>query len=316
MKLEGKQIVVTGGAGFLGSHLVDALVVRGAQVTVIDDLSTGRIDNIQAHITAGAVSFLNTDICDCPDLDADIIFNMACPASPRSYQSDPIGTWRTSVIGGARMVEIAHKNKACFVHMSTSEVYGDPLHHPQKETDWGNVNPNGIRACYDEGKRALEALLMDYRRVHGLDVRIARIFNTYGPRMQTDDGRAMPTFLRQARAGEKLSIEGTGAQTRSFCFVSDLIDGIVKMAEVDAAAGEIINLGNPNEITILELCDAIGAHLPHAGLTFIPAASDDPTRRCPDISKAKRILDWEPIVSLDAGLAALVAQDTPAKNAS
>jgi nucleoside-diphosphate-sugar epimerase len=190
------------------------------------------------------------------------------------------------------------------------------LKHPQTETDWGNVNPNGIRACYDEGKRALEALLMDYHRQHALDVRIIRVFNTYGPRMQSNDGRAMPTFIRQALAGEKLTIQGTGDQTRSFCYVSDLIAGILAMAQSDTASGEVVNIGNPREITILDLCNTIGAIVPIAGLTFVPAAQDDPTRRCPNIDKARSLLGWEPKVGLHEGLSVLMAKDSPQNQAS
>ena len=306
MQFDATKVLVTGGAGFLGSHLVDALVAQGAVVTVVDNLSTGRLDNIAGHIDTGAVTFIDADICDLPDVSADVIFNLACPASPLSYQADPIGTWRTSVIGGAKVVELAHKNGARLVHLSTSEVYGDPLHHPQSEGDWGNVNPNGLRACYDEGKRALEALCMDYHRIHALDVRIARVFNTYGPRMQPDDGRAIPTFMRQALMGEALTIQGNGEQTRSFCYVSDLIAGILALAQVEGALGQVINLGNPVEISIRTLCDAIAVLVPFKDITYQDAASDDPGRRCPNIARARDVLGWQPKVDLADGLLAVM----------
>lgn len=296
-------MTVTGGAGFVGSHLVDRLVDLGAVVTVIDNLHTGSLRNLTQHHNSGAVRVVEHDITDPIDLPADIIFNLACPASPVKYQQDPIRTWRTSIIGGSNIIELAARQDARLVHLSTSEVYGDPAVHPQNEAYWGHVNPVGPRACYDEGKRALETLAMDYYRCRGLKVRIARVFNTYGPRMQPDDGRVISNFISQALRNEDLTILGDGSQTRSFCYVSDLVEGVLRLGAGDTLDGEIINLGNPGEFTVLQIAQKVlDITKSKSGLRFLDAGIDDPMRRRPDITRASNLLDWRPRVTIDEGL--------------
>lgn len=301
------KVLVTGGAGFLGSHLADTLLQNGHEVVIWDNLNTGRTSNIANLLKEHKVLFETVDIRHpVPDLDVDAIINMACPASPPHYQTDPVYTWETSILGTRNLLNLARQQKALFMQASTSEVYGDPIEHPQKETYWGNVNTVGIRSCYDEGKRAAETLIMDYHRMYGLDVRIFRIFNTYGPRMHPDDGRVVSNFCVQAIRRKPLTIYGGGKQSRSFCYVSDLIRGIYAYLMKDESSlkdHRVINLGNPDEFTILELAEAVFGMLSLEKNTVdLPMPADDPKRRRPDISLANEILGWKPEVSLREGL--------------
>ncbi len=301
-----KSVLVAGGAGFIGHHLVRALLERGSIVHAVDNFSTGeksRLDQLDCA-NRGNLTIRPCDITTPGSLpQTDFIYNLASPASPIHYQADPIGTWKSNIIGTLRLLEHATDCGATLVQASTSEVYGDPLSHPQKETDWGNVNPVGPRACYDESKRAAETLLMDAVRMSDRDIRIARIFNTYGPGMSIHDGRAIPNFVAQAQAGQPLSIHGDGTQTRSFCHVSDTVEGLLRLGSVGAAKGEIINIGNPSEVTILQIADQVNAIFHNEPqIAFHPRPIDDPTRRCPDIRKAKRILGWAPQIGLQEGL--------------
>lgn len=300
-----KRIIVTGGAGFVGSHLVDRLLAEGNHVIAVDNLLTGSKNNI-AHLEGNEnFEFIQHDITEKLEIDGDIdqIFNLACPASPVHYQTDPIHTLRTCFIGTTNMIELALSKNARFLQASTSEVYGNPEVHPQVEEYLGNVSTLGPRACYDEGKRVAETLCADYKRTKGLDLKIIRIFNTYGPRMAKNDGRVVSNFIVQAVEGKDITIYGDGSQTRSFCYVSDLVDGIYKMMNsADDIMGPI-NLGNPDEYTIADFSDIVidltgtESKKIHEGMP-----QDDPTRRKPDISKAKELLDWEPTVSLKDGL--------------
>jgi UDP-glucuronate decarboxylase len=303
-----KNILVTGGAGFLGSHLCDRLIEAGANVVCLDNLQTGSLENI-AHLRSNPnFEFVHHDVVDPYDFDVDQIYNLACPASPPHYQADPIRTTKTSVIGAINALELAKRRKARIFQASTSEVYGDPLVHPQPESYWGHVNPIGIRSCYDEGKRCAETLFFDYQRQHGIDIRVARIFNTYGPRMDPNDGRVVSNFIVQALRGEDLTIYGDGSQTRSFCYVDDLIDGFVRLMNVAPAPVAPINLGNPNEFTIKQLADKIQRSLKKVErIEYLPLPSDDPTQRRPDIRLAGELLSWQPNVSLDEGLTMTVA---------
>jgi len=297
-----KRVLVTGGAGFIGSHLCEALLGEGHQVTALDNLASGRAENIE-HLKGNPdFSFIERDVTEEYEREVDWIFNFACPASPDSYQRDPIQTTKTSMLGAYHMLGIAKRNKARIMQASTSEVYGDPKVHPQREDYWGNVNPVGIRSCYDEGKRVAETLFFDYRRMNGVDTKIIRIFNTYGPRMRINDGRVVSNFIVQALRGDDITIYGKGEQTRSFCYVSDLVKGILAMMEKDGFAGPV-NLGNPGEFTIKELADIV---LEMTGskskLVYLPLPSDDPTVRRPDISLAKEKLGWQPEIALREGL--------------
>jgi UDP-glucuronate decarboxylase len=295
------RILVTGGAGFLGSHLVDRLMANGDEVICIDNLYTGNKQNILKWFDRPNFEFIRHDITEPIRLEVDQIYHLACPASPVHYQSNPIKTVKTSVLGTMNMLGLAKRVKAKFFLASTSEVYGDPDVHPQREDYWGNVNPIGIRACYDEGKRIAETLTYDYHRQHNLDVRVVRIFNTYGPRMLENDGRVVSNFIAQALAGNPLTIYGDGSQTRSFCYASDLISGFVKLMASDYIYP--VNIGNPGEYTILELASAVKEMInPGSEIIFKPLPSDDPRRRRPDISKANALLDWEPKISLAEGL--------------
>lgn len=306
--LQDKTCIVTGGAGFVGVHLTQALLRHGAQVTVVDDLSTSRANVVQEFTGAvGKASFIQHDISEPIDLQGDFLFNLACPASPKNYQRDPLQTWKTSVLGALHLGEMAVKNNITFVQASTSEVYGDPHVHPQIETYWGNVCTQGIRACYDEGKRAAETYLTDLSRVKKLDLRIARIFNTFGAGMALDDGRVMSNFVLQALKGRPLTLFGDGSQTRSLCYVDDLVDGLILMALTPAARDEIMNLGNPAEYTVRQIADLVlevtGIEVP---LDFLPLPQHDPVRRCPDISKAKTLLGWQPKIETKQGLSIMV----------
>jgi len=299
LDLSGAEILVTGGAGFIGSHLCDSLLSLGAAVDVLDNFSTGFPQNIPQGIR----KVWQNDVADPPVLPAyGLIFHLACPASPPRYQEDPVATFRTAVYGTVNMLEEARKHRSRLLIASTSEVYGDPLEHPQKESYWGNVNPVGTRSCYDEGKRAAETIASDYRRMYGIDLRIIRIFNTYGPRMDPRDGRVVSNFVRQALSGEPLTIFGDGLQSRSFCYVSDLVAGILAASRVRTLDGPV-NLGNPVEFTILELSDILVERF--GGLIkreFRPLPEDDPKRRKPDIGRARTLLGWTPVVPLREGI--------------
>ena len=297
-----RQILITGGAGFLGSHLCEAFIDRGDDIICLDNFSTGSLDNV-AHLKAiKAFQLIEQNVEDPLDLSTDLIFNMACPASPIAYQKDPISTIQTAVIGAINVLQLAAKNKARIFQASTSEIYGDALVHPQTEEYWGNVNPIGTRACYDEGKRCAETLFFDYYRQHSLDIRVARIFNTYGPKMQVNDGRVVSNFIKQALLNNPITINGTGEQTRSFCYVDDLVEGILHFTQQNQCIGPV-NLGNPAEISVHELADTI-CKLTNSKskIQLKPLPEDDPIRRNPDIGKIKAMVNWEPKVTLEDGL--------------
>jgi len=300
-----KKVLVTGGAGFLGSHLCDRLVDEGHHVLCVDNYFTGSKNNIAHLLDHKNFEIIRQDVCFPLYVEVDEIYNLACPASPYYYQWDPIQTMKTSVLGAYNMLGLAKRTGAKILQASTSECYGDPTVHPQPEEYWGNVNPVGIRSCYDEGKRAAETLFMDYWRVHDVDARIIRIFNTYGPRMNTDDGRVVSNFIVQALKGKDITVYGSGLQTRSFCYVDDLIEGMMKYMAigVDNAIPGPINLGNPGEFTMLELAERIikltGSK---SQILQLPLPQDDPKQRRPDITLAKRALDWEPTINLESGL--------------
>lgn len=299
-----KRVLVTGGAGFLGSHLCDRLLDRGDEVVCVDNLFTGdkrNLDHLHAH---PRFEFLRHDVCFPLYVEVDEIYNLACPASPIHYQHDPVQTTKTSVIGAINMLGLAKRLKCKIFQASTSEVYGDPAVHPQEETYWGNVNPIGFRSCYDEGKRCAETLFFDYQRQHGLDIKVARIFNTYGPRMHPADGRVVSNFVIQALAGEPITVYGDGSQTRSFCYYEDLVEGFIRLMDnsPEGFAGPV-NLGNPNEFTIKQLAELVVEMTgTKSEIVYKPLPSDDPTQRCPDISVAKQQLDWKPEVQLKQGL--------------
>ena len=310
-----KKILITGGAGFLGSHLARRLLSLGNEVTVMDNLFTGNKSNIYDLLQNPRFTFLLQDVTQPFWGQFDDIYNLACPASPIHYQRNPVETLKTSFVGMMNVLELALKTKARVLHTSTSEIYGDPLVHPQPETYWGNVNTIGIRSCYDEGKRAAETLCVDYRREYGVDARLVRIFNTYGPNMHPQDGRVISNFIMQALRNEDITIYGDGNQTRSFQYVDDLINGFVALMDADTdllytacnKAGldtPVINMGNPVEFTIKELAEAILELIPESTgqLVFRPLPKDDPQRRKPDISLAKELLNWEPTVALKDGL--------------
>jgi UDP-glucuronate decarboxylase len=298
-----KTVLVAGAAGFLGANLVSQLLSEGVKVVALDNLQTGTFSNLKQHLDNPGFSFLEADITTPISVTVDEIFNLACPASPPHYQSDPVRTLKTSVIGTLNLLELAASTKAKVVHASTSEVYGDPLQHPQQENYWGNVNPIGIRACYDEGKRAAETLCFDFRRTRGVDAKVVRIFNTYGPFMHPDDGRVVSNFIVQTMRGQDLTIYGDGSQTRSFCYVDDLIGGLLKVAQTGPDVSGPINLGNPNEFSMLQLAERVQNIMGSSGkLVFKPLPIDDPRQRRPDISRAKQILDWQPETQLTEGL--------------
>jgi UDP-glucuronate decarboxylase len=295
------RILVTGGAGFLGSHLCERLLREGHEVICLDNFFTGRRKNIHAYLADQNFELLRHDVVEPLLLEVDRIYHLACPASPVHYQYNPVKTIKTNVLGTHNMLGLAKRTRARFLLASTSEVYGDPKVHPQTEDYWGNVNPIGIRSCYDEGKRVAETFTMDYHRQNRVDIRIIRIFNTYGPRMLPDDGRVVSNFIVQALKGEDITVYGDGSQTRSFCYVDDLIDGMVRMMGSESFTGPV-NLGNPEEFTILALAKKIIAMTgSRSKIVFKPLPSDDPTQRQPDIGLAKQKLGWQPKVTVDEG---------------
>lgn len=311
---ESKRVLVTGGAGFLGSHLIDRLIERGNEVVCVDNLFTGSKSNIAHLIGHPQFEFLRHDITFPLYVEVDEIFNLACPASPIHYQHDPVQTTKTSVHGAINMLGLAKRLGAPIFQASTSEVYGDPSVHPQQESYWGNVNPIGPRSCYDEGKRCAETLFFDYHRQYQIDIRVARIFNTYGPRMHPNDGRVVSNFIVQALKGEDITLYGNGLQTRSFCYVDDLIDGFLRFMALAPKAEQTlsypgpINLGNPVEFTMVQLAEQV---LELTGskskMIFQPLPADDPKQRQPDITLAKTLLDWEPSMALREGLKKTIA---------
>jgi len=297
------RILITGASGFLGSHLSDRLLTDGHEVLAVDNLFTGSKQNISHLHENPNFEFLRHDVTFPLFVEVDAIYNLASPASPIHYQRDPVQTIKTNVLGAVNMLGLAKRLKIPIFQASTSEVYGDPLVHPQIEEYWGNVNPIGVRACYDEGKRAAETLFFDYNRQHGVNIRVARIFNTYGPRMATGDGRVVSNFIVQALRGQEITVYGDGQQTRAFCYVSDLVDGFVKMMEKRDKLVGPINLGNPVEFTMLELAEkTLQKTRSNSKLKFEPLPEDDPKQRQPDITKAIDQLGWQPSVSLDEGL--------------
>lgn len=303
-----QRVLVTGGAGFLGSHLVDRLLDRGDEVICLDNLFTGTKRNVEHLHGHPHFEFLRHDVTFPVYLEVDRIFNLACPASPIHYQHDPVQTTKTSVHGAINMLGLAKRLRVPIFQASTSEVYGDPAIHPQRESYWGNVNPIGPRSCYDEGKRCAETLFFDYHRQHKLDIRIARIFNTYGPRMHPNDGRVVSNFIVQALKGEPITIYGEGMQTRSFCYVDDMIEGFLRLMDADGDCPGPFNMGNPREFTILELAQKIieltGSR---SQLVFHPLPVDDPLQRKPDITAARERLEWAPVVPLETGLVNTIA---------
>lgn len=297
------KVLVTGGAGFLGSHLCDRLLKDGHDILCVDNFYTGNKTNIIHLMSNPYFELMRHDITFPLYVEVDQIFNLACPASPIHYQQDPVQTTKTSVHGAINMLGLAKRLSAKILQASTSEIYGDPLEHPQRETYWGNVNAIGQRSCYDEGKRCAETLFFDYHRQHQLDIKVVRIFNTYGPRMHPNDGRVVSNFIVQAIKGENITIYGSGEQTRSFCYVDDLIEGFLKMMNSDNTLPGPVNLGNPDEYTILELAEKIIKLIGgKSKLVFVNLPEDDPKQRRPDISLAKDKLDWQPKIHLDDGL--------------
>jgi UDP-glucuronate decarboxylase len=303
-----KQILVTGGAGFLGSHLCDRLIAAGRDVLCLDNFFTGSKDNVRHLLGQPSFELMRHDITFPLYVEVGQIYNLACPASPVYYQHDPVQTTKTSVHGAINMLGLAKRIKARILQASTSEVYGDPEVHPQPESYWGRVNPVGIRSCYDEGKRCAETLFFDYWRQHRLEIKVMRIFNTYGPRMHPNDGRVVSNFIVQALRGEPITIYGDGTQTRSFCYVDDLIDGMVRLMESPADFTGPVNIGNPGEFTMIELAEMV---LRLAGcsstINFLPLPEDDPKQRQPDITLAREKLGWQPTVALEDGLKETVA---------
>ena len=298
-----KKILVTGGAGFLGSHLCDRLVNQGHHVLCVDNYFTGSKKNVEHLLDHKNFEIIRQDICIPLYVEVDEIYNLACPASPYYYQWDPIQTLKTSVIGSFNMLGLAKRTRARILQASTSECYGDPTVHPQTEDYWGNVNPIGIRSCYDEGKRAAETLFMDYHRKHGVDTRIMRIFNTYGPKMNQNDGRVVSNFIVQALKGQDITIYGDGSQTRSFCYVDDLLDGMMALMNHENIFPFPVNIGNPGEFSMLELAEKVLALTgSNSKIVFQDLPQDDPKQRQPDISRAKSALGWEPTIKLAEGL--------------
>ena len=297
------KILLTGAAGFLGSHLSERLVLEGHHVIGLDDLSTGSLKNLENLRNNSNFTFIEHDVREPISLEVDAILNFACPASPVHYQADPVRTIETNFLGIINLLHLARNTGAKILQASTSEVYGDPTESPQKETYWGNVNPIGIRSCYDEGKRAAETLCFDYKRQYGVDARVIRIFNTYGPNMAIGDGRVVSNFIVQALRGEDITIYGDGSQTRSFCYVTDLVDGIYRMLTHPELQNSPINLGNPHEFSMLELAKIVTEQTnSKSKIVFLDLPQDDPKQRKPDISLAKLVLNWEPSIELRAGV--------------
>ena len=298
------RILVTGGAGFIGSHLCRRLIDEGHYVICLDNLFTGTKENVKDLLEKSNFELMIQDVTQPITLEnIDQIYNLACPASPIHYQYNPVKTVETNVIGAINVLNLAKRTNACVLQASTSEVYGDPIVHPQKEEYWGNVNPIGIRSCYDEGKRAAEALFFDYHRQYGVNIKVARIFNTYGPNMQKNDGRVVSNFIVQALEGKNITIYGDGTQTRSFCFVSDLVEGIVRLMNSDKSIKGPVNIGNPSEFTVKQLAEMIIKMTNSKSMiVYKPLPEDDPKKRKPDITLAKRVLNWSPSVELYYGL--------------
>ena len=299
----GRRVLVTGGAGFIGSHLCRRLLERGDEVLCVDNFYTGRRENIRDLVANPLFEVLRHDITFPLYVEVDQIYNLACPASPKHYQFDPVQTTKTSVHGAINMLGLAKRLRAPILQASTSEVYGDPEVHPQPESYWGRVNPVGPRSCYDEGKRCAETLFFDYHRQHGLSIRVARIFNTYGPHMQADDGRVVNNFIVQALRGDEITIFGDGCQTRSFCYVDDLVEALLRLMDNPENSPGPVNLGNPGEYSIREIAEMVlrltGSN---SSLVFHPLPVDDPRQRQPDIAEARRLLGWEPVTGLEEGL--------------
>ncbi len=301
--MEAKRVLITGGAGFIGSHLCEKLLAQGNEVICLDNLFTGRKDNIRHLMSDPRFEFIRHDVLDPVYVECDQIYNLACPASPIHYQYDPIKTAKTSVIGALHVLGLAKRCHARVLQASTSEVYGDPQVHPQPESYRGCVNPHGIRSCYDEGKRMAETLFFDYHRQHNVDIKVIRIFNTYGPRMRSDDGRVVSNFIVQALKNEDITIYGDGKQTRSFCYVDDLVEGMIRMMNSRDEFHGPVNLGNPGEFTMLQLAELIIKLTDSkSNLVFRPLPSDDPLQRKPVIDLAKKELDWQPTIPLEEGL--------------
>lgn len=298
-----KTILVTGGGGFIGSHLCELLLEQGNDVICLDNFFTGSKNNIRHLLSNPSFELIRHDVTIPIELEVDAIYNLACPASPIHYQHDPVQTIRTNILGAMNMLDLARRLRIPILQSSTSEVYGDPKEHPQRETYWGNVNPIGVRSCYDEGKRCAETLFFDYHRQYGIPIKVVRIFNTYGPRMLPNDGRVVSNFIVQALKGEDLTIYGDGSQTRSFCCVSDLVAGLVSMMHTPHRVTGPINLGNPGEFTVRELAETIIRITDSKSkIVYKPLPQDDPARRKPDISLARELLGWTPHVSLEEGL--------------
>lgn len=298
-----KKILVTGGAGFLGSHLCNTLVGQGHHVLCVDNYFTGSKKNIEHLLDNKNFEVIRQDVCFPLYVEVDEIYNLACPASPQAYQQDPIQTMKTSVIGAYNMLGLAKRTGAKILQTSTSEIYGDPKEHPQTEKYWGNVNPIGIRSCYDEGKRAAETLFFDYHRQHNVRIKVMRIFNTYGPRMDANDGRVVSNFITQALSNKPITIYGEGNQTRSFCYVDDTVDAMIRLMNTDDSVTGPINVGNPSEFTMLELAEKV-LTLARSNSPIVknPLPGDDPKQRRPDITLAKKLLNWEPKMDIDEGI--------------
>lgn len=303
-----RRVLVTGGAGFVGSHLCERLLARGDDVLCVDNFYTGTRQNVAGLLSSSRFELMRHDVCFPLYVEVDEIYNLACPASPVHYQSDPVQTTKTSVLGAINMLGLAKRTKAKVLQASTSEVYGDPAVHPQPEDYWGNVNPIGPRSCYDEGKRCAEALFFDYRRQHNLNIKVARIFNTYGPRMHPNDGRVVSNFIVQALQDKDITVYGDGEQTRSFCYVDDLVSGLMRLMDSDDSVTGPINLGNPGEFTIRQLAELVIDLTGSASkIVHHPLPMDDPKQRRPEISRARDLLDWKPTVPLVEGLMRTVA---------
>ncbi len=306
--MHNRRILVTGGAGFIGSHLCEELLKRGDDVLCVDNFYTGTRQNVQHLLANPRFELIRHDVCLPLYVEVDEIYNLACPASPIHYQYDPVQTTKTSVYGAINMLGLAKRLKAKILQSSTSEVYGDPVIHPQPESYWGNVNPIGPRSCYDEGKRCAETLFFDYRRQHGLQIKVARIFNTYGPRMHPNDGRVVSNFIMQALRNEDITVYGSGSQTRSFCYVDDLVAGLIKLMDTPRDVTGPINLGNPGEFTIRQLAETV-IELTGSDSRIVerPLPQDDPRQRQPDLARAKEVLNWQPTTKLRDGLKLAIA---------